>query len=55
MLNIQEIIEKLGGLTKAAKIFNVPVSTLQYWQKKNFIPAWRIEMVKKALDDFYQA
>lgn len=56
MLNIREIIEKVGGLTKAAKLFNVPVSTIQYWKEKNTIPSWREEMVKKILgeNDFYE-
>ena len=48
-MNINEIIEQIGGLTKAAKMFKVPVSTVQYWQKKNHLPAWREDMVKKKL------
>lgn len=54
MFKIKEIIKNVGGLTKAAKLFNVPVSTIQYWQKKDFIPIWRRDMVKKTLNDFYE-
>lgn len=58
MLNIRKIIEKVGGLTKAAKLFNVPVSTIQYWKEKNSVPVWREEMIKRVLsevqpNDFY--
>lgn len=54
MINIREIIEKVGGLTKAAKLFQVPISTIQYWQKKGEIPSWREDMIKNKMNNFYE-
>lgn len=61
-MDIKKIIEQVGGLTKAAKIFNVPISTVQYWQRKNSVPAWRISAIQEAcnkmgidISDCYEA
>ncbi len=37
-MDAREIIEALGGLSKASKILEIPISTLQYWKKNNKIP-----------------
>lgn len=48
-MDIRKIIEDLGGLTKAAKILGVPVSTIQHWKETNSVPHWREEAIKNKL------
>lgn len=48
-MDIRKIIADLGGLVKAAKFFDVPVSTIQRWKEKNSVPHWRKEAIQNKL------
>lgn len=43
------IITALGGLSVTARKVGAPVSTVQYWQDKGRIPAWREAQIREAL------
>ncbi|MFV0627016.1 MAG: carph-isopro domain-containing protein [Alphaproteobacteria bacterium] len=47
MKKISEIIKDFGGLAEMSRTLDVAISTIQYWEEKNKIPYWRIEVVLK--------
>jgi hypothetical protein len=59
----QNVVRRLGGIRKAARIVEAPVSTVQGWHDRGVIPSQRIpEVIEKAkragirlkLADFFQ-
>ena len=49
MTYANSIINKLGGIRKAARLLGFPTSTVQAWKKTGFIPARRqSEVLAKA-------
>lgn len=45
-----EVIEALGGTTKAAEAIGAPITTVHSWKQKGEIPSWRRESVKRAAE-----
>lgn len=46
----KSVIEALGGLTNAAKVLDLPITTVHGWMRSGRIPAWRIEAIRKAAE-----
>lgn len=44
-MSVTDIIKSFGGLTKMSRMSNIPVSTIQSWEKANKIPSWRVDAV----------
>jgi len=44
-MSVSEIVKSFGGLTKMSRMANIPVSTIQSWEKTNKIPSWRVDAV----------
>lgn len=44
------VIEKLGGLTKAARACGKPVSTVQGWKERGTIPQVHWSSLKQAIE-----
>ena len=51
MDNANDIIERLGGATKAARKLGLSITTVHSWGRRGSIPAWRVEAVQRALAD----
>lgn len=54
MSDIRTLIDAAGGQRKAARMLDVPTSTVHSWLRKDRVPAWRIEKINdllRALDD----
>lgn len=49
--NITNLIKNFGGLTKMSQAINVPISTIQGWEKSGKIPHWRCDVVNKAIEE----
>ena len=48
MMKARELIQAFGGLSKAAKAFGAPISTVQHWENTDRIPPWRERDVRDA-------
>ena len=46
--NVETLINRFGGMRPMARKIDVPVSTIQGWKKRDFIPADRVGEVLKA-------
>ena len=51
MYNVSDIVHEFGGLTKMSQATNIPISTIQSWEKAGNIPHWRHDVVIKAADE----
>ena len=51
MLNVTNIIQDFGGLTRMSEATNIPISTIQSWNKSGSIPYWRKDAVAKAAEE----
>ena len=49
MMTAIQIIQTLGGVTKAARQLDIPITTVDTWRRKNAIPKWRMPAVDAAL------
>ena len=43
-----QVIQLLGGVTKASKAIGAPITTVHSWQYRG-IPAWRVDAIRKAI------
>jgi hypothetical protein len=49
MEKAKKIIEEFGGLTKAARAMELPISTVQGWMRgKGYVPSWQMSLVHKS-------
>ncbi|MCG0995310.1 YdaS family helix-turn-helix protein [Acetobacter indonesiensis] len=48
MTTIRDVIDAMGGTRKAARMLDVPPSTVQSWKAKGCIPATRVLAVEAA-------
>lgn len=46
--NAEDVIDRFGGIRPMARKMDVPVTTVQGWKKRNFIPEERVQDVKDA-------
>jgi len=45
----QKVVRRLGGIRKAARIVDAPVSTVQWWTMRGLIPSHRVDdVIEKA-------
>ena len=47
--NVIKLVKNFGGIAKMSRTINVPVSTIQGWEKSGKIPHWRWDMLNKAI------
>ncbi len=48
MKDVEKLIDRFGGMRPMARTIDVPVSTIQGWKKRDFIPADRIGDIVRA-------
>lgn len=48
MKDVEKLINRFGGMRPMARTINVPVSTIQGWKKRDFIPSDRMADIVKA-------
>lgn len=51
MATAQDILSKLGGPAKAARVTGVPLTTVIGWRDRNFIPEWRRSAIVDAAQE----
>jgi hypothetical protein len=40
-MTVSDIISHFGGTSELARLLDVPISTVDSWRAKDFIPRWR--------------
>ena len=46
-MDVEKIIQDLGGLTEVSRATGIPITTVFYWKHSGNIPEWRRDAVKK--------
>jgi hypothetical protein len=52
-MDINKIIESLGGTAKTARLCEVSMSAVSFWKKQGFIPKAQIKFLKLARPDVF--